>query len=41
MSPTIRNVFEAVHKIVAADLLVLSFGAVVVAPLDRIVTPAP
>jgi hypothetical protein len=41
MSPTTKNVLLAVHKIEAADLLARSFGAVVVAPAERIVTPAP
>jgi hypothetical protein len=41
MSPTIKNVLLAVQITVAADLLALSLGAVVVAPVDKIVTPAP
>jgi hypothetical protein len=41
MSPTIRNVLLAVQITVAADLLVLSLGAVVVAPVERISTPEP
>ena len=40
MSPTIKNVLLAVQITVAADLLVLNLGAVVVAPAERIVTPA-
>jgi hypothetical protein len=41
MSPTIKNVLLAVQITVAADLFARSFGAVVVAPAERIVTPAP
>jgi hypothetical protein len=41
MSPTIRNVFAAVHITVAADLLVLNLGAAEVAPLETIVTLGP
>jgi hypothetical protein len=41
MSPTIKKVLLAVQITVAADLLVRSLGAVVVAPAERIVTPAP
>ncbi len=41
MSPTIKKVLLAVQITVAADLLVLNLGAVVVAPVERIVTPAP
>jgi hypothetical protein len=41
MSPTTKKVLLAVQITVAADLLVLNLGAVVVAPVERIVTPAP
>jgi hypothetical protein len=41
MSPTIKKVLLAVQITVAADLLVLNLGAVVVAPVERMVTPAP
>jgi hypothetical protein len=41
MSPTTKKVLLAVQTIEAADLFVRSFGAVVVAPAERIVTPAP
>jgi hypothetical protein len=41
MSPTIKKVSAAVQITVAADLLILSLGAVVVAPVERIVTPDP
>jgi hypothetical protein len=41
MSPTIKNVSLAVQITVAADLFVLNLGAVVVAPVDKIVTPEP
>jgi hypothetical protein len=41
ISPTIKNVLLAVQITVAADLLVLNLGAVVVAPFERIVTPDP
>jgi hypothetical protein len=41
MSPTTKNVFDAVQIIDAEDLFIRNFGAVVVAPVDSIVTPAP
>jgi hypothetical protein len=36
-----RNVLLAVQITVAADLFALNLGAVVVAPVDKIVTPEP
>jgi hypothetical protein len=41
MSPTTKNVFEAVQITEAADHRALNFGAVAVAPVELMVTPAP
>jgi hypothetical protein len=41
MSPTIVNVLLAVQITLQAEYWALSFGAVEVAPVEVIVTPAP
>ena len=41
MSPTTRNVFDAVQITVADEYCTLNLGAVATAPVELIVTPAP
>lgn len=41
MSPTTKKVLDEVQIILAALLFALSFGALEIAPVDVIVTPAP